>query len=63
MAATPSDFDQPRWWDIVFGDFDAYRDWVHDRQRWDPLDPRTITDTRWIWSQRLRTEDDEAFAA
>ena len=45
----------PTWWDLAFGSYgDGYLEWVNERFFWDPLDPRTVADTRSLWQQRRR---------
>jgi hypothetical protein len=43
----------PTWWDLAFGSYgDGYLEWVNDRYFWDPVEPRTIADTRSLWQHR-----------
>lgn len=43
----------PTWWDVAFGSYgDGYLEWVVDHYFWDPLDPRTVADTRSLWAHR-----------
>jgi hypothetical protein len=40
----------PTRWDVAFGCYgDGWLEWVTDRYFWDPLDPRTVADTRSLW--------------
>ena len=45
----------PTWWDVAFGSYgDGYLEWVGDHYFWDPLEPRTVADTRSLWGHRTR---------
>lgn len=54
----------PTWWDVAFGSYgDGWLEWVNDRYYWDPLDPRTIGDTRSLWKRRAQLVDDDPWLA